>query len=197
MFVQIIEGQTTDADGLARQLERWIDELRPGADGFIGATAGVTADGNAISLVRFDSAAAARRNSERADQGDWWTETEKYYDGDVTFTESADVTEWLAGGSDDAGFVQVMKSTGVDRAAAEEMDTQFGEFAGIRPDIIGGYRVWTGPGTCVEVAYFTSEAEARAGEDVEMPEDLQRMMTELGEAMGTTEYLDLVEPDLY
>jgi hypothetical protein len=33
-----------------------------------------------------------------------------------------------------------------------------------RPDLIGGLRVWTGPDTYVEVAYFTSETEAREGE---------------------------------
>ena len=48
MFVQIIEGRTSDAAGLMRMGERWEAELRPGATGFLGATIGVTADGRFI-----------------------------------------------------------------------------------------------------------------------------------------------------
>ena len=53
---------------------------------------------------------------------------------------------FLAGGSDDAGFVQVMKVAGVDRAKVEEGDEQFEPLAAkLRPDLIGGLRVWTVP----------------------------------------------------
>lgn len=197
MFVQIIEGRTSDAEGLNRQIDRWKVELKPDAAGFLGATSGVTTDGRAIALVRFESAEAARANSERPQQGSWWAETEKYYDGEISFTESTDVTEWLQGGSNDAGFVQVMKSTATDRAAMERMDEAFEAFAGTRPDVIGGYRAWTGPDTCVEVAYFTSEAEARAGEQTELPPELQELMVGMQEAQGTVEYFDLTSPDLY
>ena len=31
MFVQAIEGRVADPEGLRRQLERWMSELRPGA----------------------------------------------------------------------------------------------------------------------------------------------------------------------
>ena len=34
MFVQVIKGRTEDAVGLRRQLDRWRDEVRPGAIGF-------------------------------------------------------------------------------------------------------------------------------------------------------------------
>ncbi len=197
MFVQIIEGRTRDAEGLNRQIDRWRVELRPEAIGFLGLTSGVTADGRAISLVRFVSEDAARANSERTQQGTWWTETEKYYDGDVDFTGSSDITEWLQGGSDDAGFVQVMRSIGADREAIERLDTELEDIAHVRPDIIGGYRVWTGPDACVEVAYFTSEAEARAGEQTDLPAELQELMAGMQEAQGTVEYFDLTSPDLY
>src|SRR3546814_9094548 len=55
---------------------------------------------------------SARANSELPEQSAWWEGMAKLYDGEPTFTESSDVTEWMGGGSDDAGFVQVMKSTG-------------------------------------------------------------------------------------
>lgn len=197
MFVQIIEGRTHDADGLRRQGERWQGEVGPGAVGYLGVTSGVTADGRAITIARFESESAARANSERPEQSAWWAETSKYFDGDVTFTESSDVQQFLAGGSNDAGFVQIMKSQGVDRARLEALDQQFDTLTGLRPDLIGGLRVWTGPDSCVEANYFTSEAEARAGESQELPPDAQALMAEFQAASGDVEFLDLTDPELH
>ena len=45
MFIQVITGKVTDADGFRRQDQKWNDELRPGATGFLGSTAGTTSDG--------------------------------------------------------------------------------------------------------------------------------------------------------
>jgi hypothetical protein len=196
MFAQIIEGRTTDAAALNGRGESWQRDIAPGAVGFLGVTAGVTADGRAITIARFESEAAARQNSERPEQGAWWAETAKLYDGEPSFSESSDVTEWMGGGSNEAGFVQVMKSSGVDRAQLERMDAAFEPHAGARPDLLGGLRVWTGSDSCIDVAYFTSEAEARAGEKAEMPEELTALMAEMGDVMGQTEYFDLTEPNL-
>ena len=59
MFVQAIEGRVVDPEGLRRQLERWMSELRPGAQGFLGSTAGLTDGGDAVAFARFDTAAHA------------------------------------------------------------------------------------------------------------------------------------------
>ena len=197
MFVQIIEGATSNPDALMAAGDAWQEEVRPGAIGYLGVTAGVTADGKAFTIVRFTDEAAARANSDRPEQGAWF---EKHlataYDAPPTFTESSDTTEFLGGGSDDAGFVQVIKSTGVDRAEIERLDTVFEKFAGDRPDIIGGLRAWTGPDSCVDVMYFTSEAEARKGEQAEMPDEMKQAMADLGNAAGTMEFIDLVDPQL-
>ena len=195
MFVQIIEGRTSDAKALMDHGEQWQQDVRPGAIGYLGITAGVTADGRSITIARFEDEAAARANSERPEQTAWWEGMAKLYDGEPTFSESSDVTEWMGGGSDDAGFVQVMKSTGVDRAKVEEMDKVFESYTHLRPDLLGGLRIWTGADTCVDVAYFTSEAAARAGEKAEMPDEVQQLMGDF-EGMGETEYLDLTEPHL-
>jgi hypothetical protein len=196
MFVQIIEGRTQDGKALMDRGESWQRELRPSAKGYVGVTAGVTADGRAVTIVRFESEDAARANSERPEQGAWWAETAKLYDGQPTFTESSDVTVWMGGGSNDAGFVQVMKTTGADRAKLEEMDKAFEPYTGARPDLLGGARIWTGKDTCIDVAYFTSEAEAREGEKAEMPPELQELMAGMQEGMGQVEYFDLTEPQL-
>jgi hypothetical protein len=199
MFVQVIEGKVSDESGLRRQLDRWNADLRPGAAGFLGSTGGVTDDGVGFAIARFESAAAAHANSERSEQGAWWAETEKCFDGPVSFTDSEDVEEFLAGGSNDAGFVQVMKtSAGVDRAVLKDLDQRFEKHAkSWRPDLIGGVRVWTGENSTVEVNYFTSEAEARANEGKEPPAELAEVFAQFSDLMATTEYLDLRDPWLY
>jgi hypothetical protein len=197
MFVQIIEGRVADRDGLRRQMDNWMSELRPGAAGFLGSTAGVTDDGQAMLFARFESAAAAQANSERPEQGRWWAETEKYFDGPVTFTDSEDVQTFLGGGSDDAGFVQIMKGT-AERDQMQEMDAAFEQHApSFRPDLIGVVRTWTGPDTYVEAAYFTSEADAREGEKKEPPPELADQMGEFEAMTANIEFLDLRQPWLY
>ena len=166
MFVQVIKGHTTDPEGLRRQMERWRAELKPGAVGFEGSTVGIADDGTFIALARFTDADAARRNSDRPEQGAWWQETEKYFDGEPTFRESTDTTTLFEGGSDDAGFVQVMEGTVPDRARAEAAETpeMLEQLRTARPDLLGGLRVWFDGGAYVEAAYFTSEADARRAE---------------------------------
>lgn len=195
MFVQVIEGRTKEATALLEHGDRWQQEVRPGAVGYLGVTAGVTKDGRTVAIVRFEDEASARANSERPEQTAWFEGMAKLYDGQPTFTESSDVTEWMGGGSNDAGFVQVMKSTGVDRVQVEKMDVAFEQFAGERPDLLGGLRIWTGPDACIDVAYFTSEEDARKGEQAEIPDAMKELMSEF-ENMGETEYLDLPNPQL-
>jgi hypothetical protein len=196
MFVQVIEGRTSDAAAIAEHGERWQRELRPDATGYLGVTSGSTDDGRTVAVVRFEDEASARANSERPEQGEWFQAMVKLYDGEPTFTESSDVTEWMGGGSDEAGFVQVMKSTGVDRAQVEEMDSMFEPYTDLRPDLLGGLRIWTGPNACIDVAYFTSEEDARAGESAEMPAELTEKMAGF-DGLGETEYLDLTDPQLH
>src|SRR2546430_12656105 len=183
MFVQVFEGRVADREGLRRQMDNWESELRPGATGFLGSTAGVTDDGQSIAFARFESAAAAKANSDRPEQGRWWSETEKLFEGPVTFSDSEDVDTLLGGGSDDAGFVQIMKGRGMDRERMRAMDESLDQVASSwRPELLGGLRRWTGPGTYIEAAYFTSEAEAREGEKKGPPPELADQMAEF-EAM--------------
>ncbi len=198
MFVQVIEGRVADREGLRRQMDRWMTEVRPGATGFLGSTAGVTDDGVGFAVARFESAAAAKANSDRPEQGQWWTETEKCFDGPVTFSDSEDVETYLAGGSNEAGFVQVMKGSDTDRDEMRSLDERFEEHAAsFRSDLIGGLRVWTAPGRYVEVAYFTSEADARQNEQKEPPPELAVLMGEYEELMAGVEFIDLRDPWLY
>lgn len=197
MFIQVMQGKCSDEQGLNSCMDRWTRELQPGATGYLGMTCGLCDDGTFIALVRFESADAARRNSERPEQGAWWAEMERCFDGTVEFMDCPDVTEWMGGGSDSAGFVQIMEGHTSDanrmRELMSQADTQVHE---LRPEIIGGTLATYGDGGYVEAVYFTSESEARSHEKVQIPDDLRSLFEEEGRLMGEVSYYDLHEPTL-
>jgi hypothetical protein len=197
MFIQVITGTTSDREGLHRQAERWEQELRPGATGFLGSTGGVTDDGRFITAARFESEEAARRNSARDEQGAWWAETEKYLN-DVNFLEGTEVLTTLGGGSNNAGFVQVMRGRVTDRDKATQLIARMEEFEALmrqhRPEFLGDVTILHADGTYTDLIYFTSEAEAREGEKKPMPAEALEMMDEFMSTMPVNEYLDLKQP---
>lgn len=194
MFVQVIRSRLADDVATLKALERWQTELREGAEGFLGSTAGVSRDGQFILVARFADEAAARLNSSRSEQGLWWAEVERAFAGPAAFFESHDVDVSMGGGSDDAGFVQILIGEG-DRELARRV-LQQGEdvLRRERPDIIGGITAWRAGGSFIDVAYFRSEAEARAGESREMAPDGRALFQQLAIVMQVQEYLDLPHP---
>jgi hypothetical protein len=199
MFVQVIRGQVSDASQVRAALDRWVQDLAPGATGWLGSTAGVTEDGRFIALARFESEDAARRNSDRPEQDRWWTETSKLLAGDATFRDSTDVTLDVHGNPDDAGFVQVMEGRGTDPDRAKELMGQHrDEWAEFRPDVIGSVAIGHEGGGFTMAMYFTSEAEAREGERKQPPPELAAEMAEMNKLMtGEPEFIDLKDPWIY
>ena len=198
MFVQVIQGRTSDAQGLRAAVDRWEKEIAPRAAGWLGSTGGVTEDGRAIAVVRFESEEAARRNSERPEQDAWWKETEELFDGEVTFRESSDVVVDLQGDPDRAGFVQVMQGRTSDPARARELMAQDPDvWAKFRPDVLGSVEILHDGGAYTMVLYFTSEAEAREGERKEVPPELKATMDEMDKlTVEEPEFFDLKQPEL-
>ena len=196
MFVQVIQGQVSDAGQARAALDRWVQELAPGATGWLGSTAGVTEDGRFIALARFESEEAARRNSDRPEQDQWWSETAKLFTGEATFRGSSDVTVDLIGEPDNAGFVQVIQGRGSDPDRARELMAQdSSEWAAFRPDIIGSVGVGHDGGAYTMALYFTSEEAAREGERKEPPPELKAQMDEMGKLnVGEPEFFDLKHP---
>ena len=193
MFVQVIEGRCTDPAGVRKQFDRWQEEIKPGAIGYLGSTAGVTEDGTFITVARFESEEAAKKNSDRPEQGQWWSETEQYLEN-VKFRNCTDVDSWATGGSDDAGFVQIMQGSVTDREKLRASDKVFEEqMPKFRPEIIGGYSAWDGS-SFTGVTYFTSEAEAREGEKKELPEELKKAFSEWQSMTKDIRFIDLKEP---
>jgi hypothetical protein len=199
MFVQVIRGQVSDPEQVHAALDRWSDQLAAGAPGWLGSTAGVTGDGRFVALARFESQEAARRNSDRPEQGQWWTETARLFTGDVMFSDSNDVTADVAGDPDEAGFVQVMQGRSSDPDRARELMAQDpDEWAAFRPDVIGRVAVGHEGGAYTVAMYFASEQAAREGERQEPPPALKAQMEEMNQLMaGEPEFLDLRRPWLY
>jgi hypothetical protein len=196
MFAQVIQGKTSNPQALDAALSQWQRDLAPGATGWLGSTSGVTEDGRVIAVVRFESEEDARRNSNRPEQDQWWSETSKLFDGEATFRDSTDVTVDVQGDPDGAGFVQVMQGRSSDPQRARQlMDQDADKWAEFRPDILGSVAIGHDDGGYTMVMYFTSEAEAREGERKEPPPELQAQMEEMGKlSVGETEFFDLKQP---
>ena len=196
MFVQVIQGRVSDPAGMRAHAEKWASEIGADAEGWVSSTAGVTDDGTGIAFVRFESEEAARRNSDRPEQGEWWEKMSTFYDGEPTFQDLTQVDVDEYGDLGQAGFVQIMQGRVTDAARARElMQSDTTDWPSLRPDILG--TVWAGSddGDWTMAIYFTSEEEAREGEKKEMPAEAAEMMEEL-QSLGEAEprFFDLRDP---
>lgn len=199
MFIQVIEGRVRDAAAAIAALDRWYADVRPDARGWLGLTLGVTDDNTLVNIVRFESEEAARENSDRPEQHQWWTEASKIFTEQPTFYDCTDVEEWLGGGSDDAGFVQVIQGRLHDaerfKQVNRELETSVARY---RPEIIGGTLALTDDGQCIETVYFTSEEAAREGERKAPPPEVAATMETWQEFYdGEPTYFDLRDPRMY
>jgi hypothetical protein len=85
-----MQGRALDPPGIRRELNRWQRQLATDADGWLGATAGVTEDGWSVVVMYFDSEQQARRNSDRPERRAWWREASRHL-GEVAFHDAAQV----------------------------------------------------------------------------------------------------------
>jgi hypothetical protein len=194
MFIQVIQGKCSDEPTLRSQVDRWAKEVAPGGDGWLGGTFGTTDDGQFVGAVRFDSREAAERNSARPEQGAWWAETSRCFEGEVTFHDCDDVVVMLDGGSDDAGFVQVVQGRLEDPGRFRDwMSQPMDMLHEARPEIIGATIAIDDDGWFTETVAFRSEDEARAGES-EMPPDVQAELDREMSQVHDIGYLDLRHP---
>jgi hypothetical protein len=200
VFVQVFQGQVTDAGQMRQALADWVEQLGPGADGWLGSTAGVAEDGTFVGVARFASPEAAKRNSGRAAQGEWWSGVSKLFSGEVAFHDCSEVDTGRGGGSDEAGFVQVIQGRTGDVARMRELTAVLDEqSADVRPDLLGFIAALHDgeDGAFTQVAYFASEEEARAAERGEPPAEVAETLREEFDLMQDVRYYDLREPWLH
>jgi hypothetical protein len=192
VFIQIVQGRCKREKEMRALADRWRDELAPGADGWLGGTYGFTDDDMFLAVVRFESRQKAMTNSARPEQGAWAEQMMALMDGEVTYHDCEDVTLMMGGGSDDAGFVQVIRGKVDDpdrlRAMMTSDPTSLHE---MRPEIIGATLAIEPDGTFTETVAFTDEASARKGESTEPPADVR---AELEYAMKDATFYDLHHP---
>ncbi len=195
MFIQIIQGKCRDEERLHRQLDMWRETMSDQAEGWLGGTYGITDDGQFVGVVRFESREAAARNSARPEQDSWWRETMECFDGDVTFHDCDDALIMMEGGSDDAGFVQVIQGRVADPDKFREvMSRPMDMLHEMRPEIIGATIAMEPDGWFTETVSFRSEAEAREGEKKEMPPEVRAEMEQAMGPMESMTFYDLHQP---
>ncbi len=173
MFIQVIQGKCSREDELRAMAESWREELGGGAVGWLGGTYGFTDDGDFIGVVRFESREAAMANSARPEQAAWAERMMALMDGPVEFHDCDDVMMFLDGGSDQAGFVQVIRGKVADPARMKAMLADTTTLHEMRPEIIGGTLAIEDDGTFTETVAFRDEASARQGEKTEPPAEIR------------------------
>jgi hypothetical protein len=192
VFIQVVQGKCTREEELRAHLERWREEQGPKAEGWLGGTYGFTDDHDFLGIVRFESREAAMANSQRDEQTAWARAMMALMDGPVEFHDCDDVTLMMDGGSDEAGFVQVIRGRVDDAERARAMmaadATSLHE---MRPEILGATMAIEADGTFTETVFFTDEASARSGEQQEPPAE---MRDELESMMAGARFYDLHHP---
>jgi hypothetical protein len=191
VFIQVIKGKCTRQDELRAMSGSWKDELGPGATGWLGGTFGFTDDDLFVAVVRFASREDAMANSARPEQGAWAERLAAMLDGPPEFSDYDDVTEFLDGGSDSAGFVQVIQGKVDDRSVVDQLMAGTDELKKMRPEIIGGTFAVADDGSFTQTVAFTDEESARKGEGIEPPPEVQE---QLGNMMAGATFLDLRDP---
>lgn len=195
MFVQIIDGTVRDPGALRARWEAWRSECAPGAVGWQRGVGGVTPDGRGVLVAWFSSAEEARRNAKRPEQDAWWRGTASVFEGEPRFSETEDLATTHGALTSEARFVQLMRAGVADRAAFERLEGEAGDlFVQWRPDLLSAQRAWLPTGQVVAIDFFTSEEEARTGEQSPPPAGLGELFGQWQGQLSDTEWFDLPDP---
>jgi hypothetical protein len=191
VFIQIIQGKCSRQDELRSMAESWREEIGKDSEGWLGGTFGFTDEDEFLGIVRFESREAAMANSARPEQTKWAEKMMSLMDGPVEYHDCEDVMMFLDGGSDRAGFVQVIRGRVDDPSRIKAMLADTTMLHEMRPDIIGGTLAVEDDGTFTETIAFTDEESAREGEQKEPPPE---MRDELQSLMAGATFYDLHRP---
>ncbi len=188
-FVLLARGPAGDPQSIRRGWDEWHDRLMSEDAGWLGSTGGITSGGEWLAAVRYSSNEAARAAAGAAARPGFLTRaTNLEVTGDVHLVEG--------NGSPAGGrFVQFMRARVPDRRRFEAVEAAVGDrFATLRRDFLAGLRAWTGPDRLTVVDWFTSEADARAGEAIDIPADLRALFGEWMSLLHDVEWYDLTQP---
>ncbi len=193
LFIQLVEAKVGDESTAREAWDAWERDVRPSVTGYLGATGGMTDDGRMIFIARFESPEAAAKNNDLPEQQQWYEKHLANLDS-LAFTNSSQVDEMMGGGSDDAGFVQLIRGKCSDPQKMREVGQQMeSELSQRRPDVLGGIVAWhdDDPNAFTQTVYFKSEEEARRNEADETmggaPDEFSSLLSDLS-------FIDLHEP---
>jgi len=187
LFVRAVRGKVADPRAAFAAMDDRVATFKATASGYLGSTAGVASDGTFIALLRFESAQASRLDA--ADGAAWWED----HIASASVTDCPDVALMYGGGSDEAGYVQVMCGHTTNPSRFKEISRRFEDYLpSSRPEILGGLTAFAPDGRFFNVVYFTSEEAARQGERETRPPEIDELFAEFDRQMD--EYLDITEP---
>jgi hypothetical protein len=198
MFIQIIQGRATNPPGIRRDLGRWQRQLAADADGWLGTTTGITEDGWSITVVRFASEAQARHNRDRPEQREWWRDASQHL-ARIAVHDAPKVYTYRDGGSDQAGFVQVVQGHTEDMERMVSLGRDQDDSQARDAPYVLGMTVAEHadrPGDFTQILYFTSEQDARRLEQKRSAEDDEPARRELLDLMTNLRSFDLRDPQL-
>jgi hypothetical protein len=198
MFIQVIQGRATNPPGIRRDLGRWQRQLAADADGWLGSTAGITEDGWSITVVRFASEAQARRNRDRPEHREWWRDASQHL-ARIAVHDAPKVHTHRDGGSDQAGFVQVIQghTEDMERMVSLRRDQEEVLTPGA-PHVLGMTVAEHAdrPGDFTQTVYYTSEQDARRLEQKRSAEADEPARRELLDLMTDLRSFDLRDPQM-
>jgi hypothetical protein len=198
MFIQVIQGRATNPPGIRKDLGRWQRQLAADADGWLGTTTGITEDGWSITAVRFASEAQARHNRDRPEQREWWRDASQHL-ARIAVHDAPKVHSYRDGGSDQAGFVQVVQGHTEDMERMVSLGRDQDDSQARDAPYVLGMTVAEHadrPGDFTQIMYFTSEQDARHLEQERSAEADEPARRELLDLMTNLRSFDLRDPQL-
>jgi hypothetical protein len=198
VFIQVMQGRALDPPGIRRELGRWQRQLATDADGWLGATAGVTGDGWSVVVMHFDSEAQARRNRDRSEQRAWWREASRHL-GEVAFHDASKVRRFGNGRWELAGYVQVIQGHLDDLEGMAGLGGDQQELLAREAPHLLGVTVAEHadrPGDFTQILYFTSEQAARRFGPAPLADADESAQQERRGLMTNLRCFDLCDPQL-
>ena len=179
-------------------IDRWATDLSPGAEGWLGTTAGRGRGRHVLRRRPLRDTEHARANSERPEQHAWWMETAKLFEGEVTFADCTGV-EQSSGPAAPTTPASCRSSrpgspTSTRSAASAVGSTSDLGRRAMRDDVIGGLSGIHDGDRMVQVVYFTSEEAAPPGESRRPPPEVAELMAQEQSLMSGTTFTDLAGP---
>lgn len=164
MFVLTVQSRTSTPDALRQHLLRWPVDVGTSAMGWLGNTAGASADGDFVLLMRFQSEEAALVTGDLPEYGRWWRSCARLLDTKPLFTPSINVTGILSGGTDAAAAVQITRG----RAAPARLRDSLRQFESLtaaeRGTVVGGIVAWHDDNRFTEALYFIARISGPFGQ---------------------------------